>query len=137
LLYKKIKTKIHRTIIFLLVLFGCDTLSLTTSEEHRLRVFKYRVLKRLFGPKRYKVTGEWRKLHNEELNGLYSLPNIVWVVKLRKMRWVGHIASMGEVHTGFWLGKLRKRDHLEDSGIDGRIKLIWIFRKWDRRHGLD
>jgi len=65
-------------------------------EERRLRVFEYRVLRRAFGPKRDKVTGEWRKLHNEELRDLYSLPNIVWVVKSRKMRWPGHVARMGE-----------------------------------------
>jgi len=96
LLSKKIKTKIHRTIILLVVLFGSETLSLTLSEEHRLRVFKHRVLRRIFGPERYEVTGEWKKLGNEKLNGLYSLPNIVWVIKLRKSRWVGHVASMGE-----------------------------------------
>jgi hypothetical protein len=59
-------------------------------------VFENRVLKRVFGPKRYEVTGEWRKLHNEELNDLYSLPNIVWVVKSRRMRWAGHVARMAE-----------------------------------------
>jgi hypothetical protein len=58
-------------------------------------VFEHRVLRRIFGTKRYEVTGEWRKLHNEELNGLYSSPNIGWVTKLRKMRWVGHVANMG------------------------------------------
>ena len=70
--------------------------SLTLREERRLRVFENRVLRRVFGPKRDEVTGEWRKLHNEELNGLYSLPNIVWVVKSRRMRWAGHVARMGE-----------------------------------------
>jgi hypothetical protein len=65
-------------------------------EECRLRVFKNRVLRRVFGPKRDKVTGEWRKLHNEELSDLYSLPNIVRVVKSRRMRWAGHVALMGE-----------------------------------------
>jgi hypothetical protein len=65
-------------------------------EERRLRVFENRVLKRVFGPKRDEVTGEWRKLHNEELNDLYSLPNIVRVVKSRRMRWAGHVACMGE-----------------------------------------
>jgi hypothetical protein len=65
-------------------------------EERRLRVLENRVLRRVFGPKRDKVTGEWRKLHNEELNDLYSLPNIVRVVKSRRMRWAGHVARMGE-----------------------------------------
>jgi hypothetical protein len=73
--------------------YGCETWSLTLREERRLRVFENRVLRRVFGPKRDEVTGEWRKLHNEDLNDLYSLPNIVWVVK---SRWAGHVASMGE-----------------------------------------
>ena len=70
--------------------------SLTLREEHRLRVFENRVLRRVFGPKRDDVTGEWRKLHNEELSDLYSLPNIVRVVKSRRMIWAGHVARMGE-----------------------------------------
>jgi len=83
-------------------LYGCQTWSLTLREELRLRVFENRVL-RLFGHKRDEVTGEWRKLHNEELSVLYSSPNIVWVIKSR-MRWAGHAACMGwgEGCTGFW-----------------------------------
>jgi hypothetical protein len=65
-------------------------------EEHRLRMFENRVLRKLFGPKRDEVTGEWRKLHNKKLNDLYSSPNIVRVVKPRRMRWAGHVARMGE-----------------------------------------
>ena len=65
-------------------------------EERRLRVFENRVLRRVFGPKRDDVTGEWKKLHNEELSDLYSLPNIVRVVKSKRMRWEGHVARMGE-----------------------------------------
>jgi hypothetical protein len=78
------------------VLDGCETWALTLREERRLRVFANRVLRRVFGPERDEVTGEWRKLHNEELNDLYSLPNIVRVVKSRRMRWAGHVARMGE-----------------------------------------
>jgi hypothetical protein len=80
-LSKNTKFKIYRTIILLLVLHGYETWSLTLREEHRLRVFDNRVLRKIFGPKRDKVTGEWRRLHNEELNALYSSPNIIWVTK--------------------------------------------------------
>ena len=81
LLSKNLKIKIYRTIILAVVLYGCETWSLTLREERRLRVFENRVLRRVFGPKRDEVTGEWRKLHNEELCDLYSLPNIVRMVK--------------------------------------------------------
>ena len=95
---------IYRTIILPVVQYGCETWSLTLREERRLRVFENRVLRRVFRPKRDEVTGEWRKLHNEELSDLYSLPNIVRVVKSRRMTWTGHVARMGEreVCTGFW-----------------------------------
>jgi len=69
---------------------------MTLREERRLRVFENRVWRRIFGPKRDEVTGEWRKLHNEELNDMYSAPNIVRVIKSRRMRWAGHVARMGE-----------------------------------------
>ena len=77
-------------------MYGCETWSLTLREEHRLRVFENRVLRRIFGPKRDGVTGEWRKLHDEELNSLYSSPKIVRVIKSRRMRWTGHVARMEE-----------------------------------------
>jgi hypothetical protein len=102
--------------------------------------FESRVLRRIFRPKRDEVTGNQRKPHYEELNDLYSSPNIIQVLKER-MKWVGHVALWvrEEVHTGFWWGNLRERDHLEDPNVDGRIILRWIFRKWDWRgdvHGL-
>jgi len=93
---QKFKIKIYRTIIFPVVLYGCETWSLTLRKELRLTVFENRVLRRVFGPKRDEVTREWRKLHNEELNNLYSSPNIVRVIKWRRMRRAGHVASMGE-----------------------------------------
>jgi len=73
------------------------------------------------------------KLHNKELNDLYCSPNIIRVIKLRRMRWVGHVACMGrgEVYTGFWWGNLRERDHFEDPHVDGRVILRFIFRRWD------
>jgi hypothetical protein len=84
-------------------------------------VFENRVLRRIFGPKRDKMTGEWRKLHKGELNDLYSSPNTVGVIKSRRMRWVGRVARMvrGEAFSGFWWGNLKERDHLVDPGIDG------------------
>jgi len=93
---QKLTIKIYRTIILPLVLYGCETWTLTLREERRLRVFENRVLRRVFGPNRDEVTGEWRKLHNEELSDLYSLPNIVRVVKSRRMRWAGHVARVVE-----------------------------------------
>jgi hypothetical protein len=96
LLSENTNIKIYRTIILPVVLYGCETWSLTLKEEYRLRVFENRVLRRIFGPKRDEVTGEWRRLHNEELNDLYSSSNIIWVIKSRRMRWAGHVACMGE-----------------------------------------
>jgi hypothetical protein len=76
------------------VLYGCETCSLTLREEHKLRVFQNRVLRRIFGPKRDGVTGVWRKLHEEELHNLHSSPSVIRIIKSRRMRWAGHVARM-------------------------------------------
>jgi hypothetical protein len=91
------------------------------------------LLRRIFRPKRDEVTGEWRKLHNEELNDLYSSPDTLRVIKSRRMRRAGHVArmGMGEACTGFWWGNLKESDHSGDPCVDGEIILGWIFRKWD------
>ena len=93
---KNLKIKIYRTTIFPVVLYGCETWSLTLREDRKLEVFENMVLRRIFGPRRDEATGKWRRLHNEELNDLYSWPNIVRVIKSRRMRWTGHVARMGE-----------------------------------------
>ena len=77
-------------------MYGCETWSLTLWEERKLRVFQNKVLRRIFGPRRDEVTGERRRLHNEEINDLYCSPNIVRVIKWRRMGWSGHVACMGE-----------------------------------------
>ena len=96
LLSRNLTIKIYITIILPVVLYGFETWSLTLREERRLRVFENRVLRGLFGPRRDEVTGEWRKLHEEELNDLYSSPNIVRVIKSRNMRWAAYVARLGE-----------------------------------------
>jgi hypothetical protein len=79
----------------LVVLYGYETWSLTLREEHTLKVFENRVLRKLFGPKRYEVIGGWRKLHNEEFRNFYSSPDLIRIIKSRRMRWAGHVALMG------------------------------------------
>ena len=94
-------------------------------------MFENMVLRRIFGPRRDTVTGEWRRLHNEELNDLYSSPNNVRVIKSRSMRWVRHVARMGEERGCIesWWGKRKERDHWEDLGVDGWIILGFDLHK--------
>jgi hypothetical protein len=96
LLSGNVKVKIYKTTVMSVVLYGYETWSLTLREEHRLGVFENRVLRRIFGPKRDEVMGEWRKLHNGELHNLCSSPDIIRQIKSRRMRWAGHVARMGE-----------------------------------------
>jgi len=103
------------------VLYGCETWSLILREERKLKVFKNMVLRRIFGPRRDEVTGGLRRLYNEELNDLYSSPDIVRVTKSRRMRWAGNVARMGEEMgcIGSWWGNRRERDHWGVLGVDG------------------
>jgi len=125
------------------VLYGCETWSLTLREEHRLRVFENRVLRRIFGPKRDEVTGEWRKLNTEKLNDLYCSFNTFRVIKSRRMRWTGHVARMGD-RSGVYsvlVGKPERKRSLGRPRLrwEYNIKMdLWIFRKWDVwGYGLD
>jgi hypothetical protein len=98
LISKNLKTEIYKTVILPVVLYGCETWSVTLREEHRLRVSENRVLRKIFGPER-EEDGSWRKRRNDELHNLYSSPNIVRVIKSRRMKWAGHVARMGEGRT--------------------------------------
>jgi hypothetical protein len=103
-------------------MYGCETWSLILREEQRLGVIESRVLRRIFGPKRDEVTGEWRKLHNEELHDLYSSPSIIRIMKARRMRWAGHVARIGEKRNTYRLlvGTPEGRRQL------GRTRRRWV-----------
>jgi hypothetical protein len=100
-------------------------------EERRLRLFENKVLRRIFGPRRDEVTGDWRRLHNEEINVLFSSPNIVRAIKSRRIKWVGHVARMGEERgvCRVLVGKPEGEKHWGDLGVDGWIILGWISRR--------
>jgi hypothetical protein len=147
LISKNLKIRIYKTVILPVVLYECETWSLTLGKEHRLRVFENRVLRKIFGPKR-EEDGSWRKLHNDELHSLYSLPNIVRVIKSRRMWWAEHVARMGKGRGVYRvlvgrpegkrpLGRPRRRweDNIEmdlwEIGID---RANWIRLAQDRIH---
>jgi hypothetical protein len=113
------------------VLYGRETWSLTLREEHRLRVFENRVLRRIFGPKRDEMTGRWRKLHNEGRD-LYSSPSIIRIIKSRRMRLAGHVARIGEERNAYRLlvGKPEGKRPLGRQDIGGWIILGWILERW-------
>jgi hypothetical protein len=115
------------------VLYGCETWSLTLREEHRLRLFENRVLRRIFGPKRDEMTGEWRKLHNEEIRDLYSSSSRIRIIKPRRMRWAGHVHVWWRRGTriGYWKVNQRERDHWEDQDVGGLIIIESILKRWD------
>ncbi|KAJ4435463.1 hypothetical protein ANN_18079 [Periplaneta americana] len=146
LLSKNLKVRIYKTVILPIVLYGCETSTLTLREEQKLRVFENKVLRKIFGAKRDEVTGEWRKLHNAELHALYSSPDIIRNIKSRRLRWAGHVARMGESRNAYRvlvgrpagkrpLGRPRRRweDNikmdLREVGYDGRD---WINLAQDR-----
>ncbi|KAJ4446813.1 hypothetical protein ANN_13511 [Periplaneta americana] len=115
LLSKNLKVRIYKTVILPVLLYGCETWTLTLREEHRLRVFENKVLRKIFGAKRDEVTGEWRKLHNTELHALYSSPDIIRNIKSRRLRWAGHEARMGESRNPYTVLVGRPRRRWEDN----------------------
>jgi hypothetical protein len=129
---RNVKVKMYKTIILPVVLYVCETWSLTLREEHRLRVFENRVLRRLFGPKRDEVTAEWRKMHNGEIHNLYSSPDIIRWIRSRRMRWAGHVARMGEGRNVYrvLVGKPEGKSPLEkprrrwENGIKMDLRVI-------------
>ena len=128
LLPKKLKVNTYKTIILPVVLYGCETWSLALREEHRLRVFENKVLRKIFGAKRDKITGDWRKLHNAELHALYSSPNIIRDLKSRRLRWAGHVARVEHFRNAYrvLVGKPENKRPL------GRPR-----RRWDNNIKMD
>ncbi|KAJ4426618.1 hypothetical protein ANN_26416, partial [Periplaneta americana] len=137
LLSKNLKVRIYKTVILLVVLYGCETWTLTLREEHSLRVFENNVLRKIFGAKRDEVTGEWRKLHNTELHALYSSLDIIRNIKSRRLRWAGHVVHMGESRNAYRvlvgkpegkrpLGRPRRR--WEDIKMD--LREVGYDREW-------
>ncbi|KAJ4435442.1 hypothetical protein ANN_18057 [Periplaneta americana] len=128
LLSKNLKVRIYKTVILPVVLYGCETWTLTLREEHRLRVFENKILRKIFGAERDEVTGEWRKLHNTELHALYSSPDIIRNIKSRRLRWAGHVARMGESRNAYRV--LVRRS-------EGKIPLGRPRRRWEDNIKMD
>jgi hypothetical protein len=124
---KTLKIKIYKTVILPFLLYGCETWSLTLGEEHILRVFENRVLRRIFGPKR-EEDGSWRKLHNDGLHNLYSSLKIVRVIKSRRMRWAGHVARMEEERCAY---------RILIGRLEGKRPLGRPRRRWEDNIKLD
>jgi hypothetical protein len=131
LLSKNVKIRIYKSIILPVVLYGCETWSPTLREEHRLRMFQNRVLRRIFGSKRNELTGGWRNLHDEELCNLYSSPGIIRMIKSSNMRWAGHVARMGAKKNAYrtLVSKPEGKRPLRKQRVGGWITLNWILRE--------
>jgi hypothetical protein len=138
-LSRNLKVKIRKTIILPVVLYGCETWSLTLREEHRLRMFENRVLRRMSGSEREEVTGEWRKMHSEELHNLYYSTDIIRLIKSRRMRCAGHVARMGEGRNvyRFWWESPRDKDHLKDQDVGGKMGSKWTLGRLVGGCGVD
>jgi hypothetical protein len=138
LLSKSVNIRIYKTTILPVVLYGVVTWSLTLRKEYRVRVFENRVLRRLFGPKKDEVTGEWRELHNEELRDLYSSPSIIKMIKSRRMRWAAHVVRMEEERNAYRLlvGNPEGKRPLGRPRLCGCIMLEQILDRLER-HGLN
>jgi hypothetical protein len=124
---KYLKIKIYKTLILPVMLYECENWSLTLREEHILRVFENRVLRKIFRPKR-EEDRSWRNLHNDELHSLYSSPNIVRVIKSRRMRWAGHVARMGEGRGVY---------RVSIGRLEGKRRLGRHRRRWEDNIKLD
>ncbi|KAJ4448482.1 hypothetical protein ANN_10498 [Periplaneta americana] len=139
LLSKNVKVRIYKTVLLPVVLYGCETWTLTLREEQRLRVFENKVLRKISGAKMDEVTGEWRKLHNAELHALYSSPDKIRNIKSRRFRWAGHVARMGESRNTYRVFKsehgqnlnlIKSRcGHIEDAPVVSRVISTAYFYK--------
>jgi hypothetical protein len=137
-LIKKLNIKVHKTVILPVVLYEYETLSFTLREEHSLRVFENRILRKIFGPKS-EEDESWRKLHNDELHSLYSSPNIVRVIKSRRLKWAGHVVRMGEERGVYRIlvGRPEGRDHWKDLDVGRRTTIRWTLGNRNRWDELD